>query len=425
MVTLVPLLLALAPQTTQWTGSEPLEAPYDHATHGIWLNYYDMMNPTSHPTSGAAWNKLVAEAINSSANVDPWEPDSDEDVRVMAAAIYAVRTNNESYKNFTAAALAACSTNVPPSPPPGGWTWLGYSRNLTAYTIAADVLKMDGTWAAKPWASNVILFDEWLHDILDGTIMFEANNPNEIAALGTPRKILPFGSGSNASAQEGLCHAAMSAYFREYDRLEYAWQRFRVYLGDRPYTVNNTYSPVVGVIKFDQGIASGWAGSQPSGCPAPYPPGSESPVNHAVVLGCVNAPFPQSWYGAGIICNDMRRDGNEPAQWPPLAYTSYPWTGLEGLIPAAHIFHRFGYDALNLQGGVPARAVEVMGVYSTMLSQPLTSTGPDAWWDYDRAENIKHLFSFHYDEANPGSFPYNTPVGMNKTVGFTDWTHPL
>lgn len=401
---------AAPPQgTPQWTGQEPLQSPYDHATHGIWLNYYDLMNPTSHPTSGTAWNAMyqVAVGMQPGAGI-VGDQNSDEDVQVMAAALVAVRTNDAAMKADVADALYLLIGTEHQ----GDGDWLSASRNLTAYTIAADVLKMDGTWAQQTWSSKLVAFDEWLHDLLDGTTLLIAGG-GEGSVLGDPRKIIPFASGSNAASQEGLCYIAMSAYFREYDRLAYGWERFRVLVGDRPVTNPNTYGPQIGVIRIEQGLGSGWAGFDP------YK--GDKPINATGIYNCDGGNPPVCYELGGCIINDHRRGGS----WKvPPGNTNYPWTGIQGIMPAAVILHRFGYDALNAGDAACARMFEAQARLDGWFTPPLTSTGT-AWWDYDRAMECKHLFSKMYAEANPGLYPYETPVDIGKTVGFTDWTHPL
>jgi hypothetical protein len=105
----------------------------------------------------------------------------------------------------------------------------------------------------------------------------------------------------------------------------------------------------------------------------------------------------------------MRRGGLY--QWEP-GYTSYPWVGLEGLIPAAVILSRAGYPSFDVADGAVLRTHEYLWYVRTQ-------TGDARWFDGVRAREIVHLVNVVYGS----SFPVGQVVGGGRTVGYTGWTH--
>jgi hypothetical protein len=106
----------------------------------------------------------------------------------------------------------------------------------------------------------------------------------------------------------------------------------------------------------------------------------------------------------------MRRGG--VFRWKP-GYTSYPWVGLEGLIPAAMILDRAGYPAFEVADRAVLRTLDY-------LWQLRASTGDARWFDGTRSREIVQLVNAVYRT----SFPVNDVPGVGRTVGYTAWTHP-
>ena len=119
----------------------------------------------------------------------------------------------------------------------------------------------------------------------------------------------------------------------------------------------------------------------------------------------------------------MVRGGN--FTWPP-GWTQYPWTGLNGYIPAALIFHRAGYPAFQIQDQAAWRTHE----YLWFLKK---NTSTD-WWYTGHHDQIKHLVKVVYpnnraciysnDPTLCDQITVDYPVGMGGLMGYTDWTHP-
>lgn len=99
---------------------------------GIWLTSAEI---NAAPTSGAAWNRVLAQA---NAPLPQCRFDNNEwdyDVQVYAKALVAVRQNDEGRRNQVISALQACMSGSVPYA-----RALEASRNLGALIISADII---------------------------------------------------------------------------------------------------------------------------------------------------------------------------------------------------------------------------------------------------------------------------------------------
>src|SRR5690606_36540119 len=112
-------------------GAPPVPAPGGDASRGIWMDRYQLM---SLPTSGPAWERVVADAERASESAEIADADSDHDVHTMAAALVCVRTQ-DLCDLARDAVVDAIGTER-------GGRWLAVGRNLGAYVIAADLLDL-------------------------------------------------------------------------------------------------------------------------------------------------------------------------------------------------------------------------------------------------------------------------------------------
>ena len=371
-------------------GAEPGDAgapppPPPPTVDGIWIGAAEL---AALPTSGAAWNAVLgdARAARGSANVS--DQDSDHDVYTLAAALVCARTG-EDCAAARASVVEAIGTEeealtTPRSPAANQWLPIG--RNLAAYVIAADVLGLRADGDPTSQGSRV---EAWIASFL-----------GRVASEGVEFK--PFGSGSNASAQDGFAYSAVAAYLGDAPALERAWDAFRTYACDPT-------APDREGIDIDKGIEFGWAHDDANAC-AVNPLGARK----VVPAGLPGAGTERRIDGA--IINDMRRGGDY--QWPP-GYTQYPWVGLEGFVPAALVLHRAGYPAFEVADRAVLRAVEYLWWLGEELGEAPTCDGA-CWWDYDRATETKHLVNWYYGTT----FPYEAPTGRGRTTGYVDWTHP-
>jgi hypothetical protein len=295
----------------------------------------------------------------------------------LAAALACARTNEHCAK-ARKGVLDAIGTE-------SGARWLAVGRNLGAYVISADLLNLRRDGVPNSDGTRV-------HDWIEGWLTKRLSDNNSSAL----RPIGPFHSSANAAAQEGFAFTAVAAYLRDRSALDRAWNAFRTFVCD-PTAPDDEH------IYLDPPVKDGWTHDNLGPC-AVNPSGARKTV-------------PSGLRGAGgtyridgALVGDMRRGG--VYQFKP-GYTSYPWVGLEGLVPAAVMLDRAGYPAFE----VADRAILRTHDY---LWQLRNSTGETRWFDGTRAREIVHLVNVVYG----ASFPVNDVTGGGRTVGYTAWTHP-
>lgn len=357
--------------TTETTGSTSSDT-----SGGIWVSV-DSLRERS--TSGAAWESVLRDARRDAGRADVSDQDSEHDVYTLAAALACVRIGEPYCEKARSQVVDAIGTEE-------GGRWLAVGRNLTSYVIAADLLGLRADDDPNSAGSRV---EAWIRSFL--TKRLAHNNTGE------PIPLIPFASGSNASAQEGAAYAAVAAYAGDREALDRAWDAFRTYACDPT-------APDREGIDLEKGIAHGWAHDEANAC-AINPKGTTKRV-------------PDGRPGAGrvvridgAIINDMRRGGSfrhEPG------YTQYPWVGLEGVVPAAVILSRAGYPAFEVADSAVLRAVD----YLHWLRE---TTGEERWFDGERADEIVHLVNAAYDRDFRIE---DDAVGPGRTIGYTDWVHP-
>jgi hypothetical protein len=316
--------------------------------------------------SGAGWNALLASAQKPLGTASVADQNSTHDMRTLAAALAAARTGRADLRaKAVEGLLAAIGTE-------GGARWLAVGRNLGGYAVAADVLglRADGNPASA--GSRV---QAWLGRFMSRTLRHNNDESRQVTLRQSA-----WSSGSNASAQEGFVHVALAAYLDDRAELEWAWNAFRRYAGDRssPHRMGSNSDAWQALPSDPVGIQN--AGATKNGCRL-----------------------------SGAISNDMARGGTDVCT---PGYTQYPWVGLEGAVPAAVVLARAGYPAWAAADRALLRAYDYLWYVRT-------TTGSAAWFDGDRGADTVYLVNRAYGT----SFPVSLPTGEGRTVGFTDWTH--
>ncbi len=342
-------------------GPEPEPPPPPAAVAGVLIGRDELM---ALPTSGRAWESVYGVAASSWGTGNIADQDSDHDVKTLAGALVAARTG-EFMDKTRASLMSIIGTEFNPQ---SGSQWLAVSRNMAAYTIAADLIGM----RSDP------VFHAWM----------EGWRTKEIVALGDPRTISGFDSGSNASSQEGFFHACLAVYLDDADMLAEIWAKFQRFVGDPAGPLDPKG------INLSQGIGAGWS-HDPDNAVAINPKGT---TKNGVRID-------------GAIINDMRRGGD--FKHPP-GYTQYPWTGTDGLVPAALVLHRAGYPAFEIADQAIRRVMEY-------LHWLRVDTGHTEWFSGTRGQSQIHIVNWFYRLG----LPIQYPVGVNRCVGFLDWTHPI
>jgi hypothetical protein len=347
--------------------------PISPSGAGIWLGLDEI---AARPTSGAAWDQLLADAARDPGPANISDMHSSHDVYTLAAALVCARTGQYCSK-ARQGVLDAIGTE-------DGGQWLEVGRNLGAYVIAADILGLRADGTSNSEGTRV---EEWIEGWL--TKRLPDNITWELRAFG------PFHSAANAAAQEGFAFAAVAAYLRDETALARAWDTFRTHACDPEATDPDGQD-------LDKVVSDGWAHDDSRPC-AVNPAGTSK----VVPTGLPGAG--RTLRLDGSLGGDMRRGG--AYQWEP-GYTQYPWVGLEGFIPAAAILDRAGYPAFEIADRAVLRTHEYMWFLRN-------ETGDDRWFDGERAREIVHLVNAVYGT----SFPVNRATGGGRTVGYTDWTH--
>jgi hypothetical protein len=318
------------------------------------------------PMRGDAWKSVLAVAEGSLGSANVADQNSSHDVRTLAVALAAVRTGRADLRaKATNALLAAIGTEKDAR-------WLAIGRNLGAYAIAADIL---GLRADRDPTSAGSRVQAWLSSFLSRTL--RDNNTGTPIAL----RRAAWGTGSNAAAQQGFVHAAIASYLGNRAELQWGWNGFRRYAGDRssPHKLRGPNDPSWQVDPKDPvGIQD--AGATKDGCRLD-----------------------------GAISNDMARGGRFKCS---PRYTQYPWVGLEGVVPAAVVLARAGYPAWSVADRAILRAYDY-------LWHVRTQTGKNKWFNGERSAQTVFLVNRVYG----ASFPVSLPTGEGRTIGFTDWTH--
>jgi hypothetical protein len=257
------------------------------------------------PTSGAAWNNMVAHADGDLGSPNLGNMDQDNNVRVLAASLVFARTGEPSYRQKVLDQLkAAVGTE--------GGSALALAREAAAYALAADFIVLREL--DPSFDTNV--FRPWLRSLLTKSI--------EDRTLQSTHE----DRANNWGTHAGASRAAIAAYLGDSAELARVAQVFRGWVGERASYAGFAYGEL------------DWQ-SNPAAPVGINPPGA--------TIGGVNVD--------GALPEEMRRGGE--FQWPPAA-TDYPWGALEGATLQAEILHRHGYDAYGWGNAAMRRAVRFL-----------------------------------------------------------------
>ena len=241
-------------------------------TTGIWTSAAELSRL---PTSGKAWDALLAAARAPVVDPNVSDQDDPDNVRVLARALVFARTGVESYRQEV---IAACRAVV--GTENGGRT-LALGRELLAYVIAAELVKLPADQNAS--------FRSWLDTVrratLDGRTLISTHE----------------GRPNNWGTHAGASRMAVALYLGDRADLERAARVFHGWLGDR-----SSYT----------GFHFGELDWQAD-------PARPVGVNRAgSTLGGRSVD--------GVLPDDQRRSGG--FIWPP-PRENYVWGALQGAVP--------------------------------------------------------------------------------------------
>jgi hypothetical protein len=268
--------------TTTTSTVPPTTTTVQDGDRAIWLGAEIL----TLPTSGKAWDELAAVARSSWGTHSLADQDNNADVRVLAGALYAVRTGDQAMHNKVRAALEAIIGTE------AGARTLAVGRQLTGYVIAADLI---GYRSAS--------FMSWLSALpttrLDGR-----------AGITTLR-------GSALSDPTNWGNHARTAVLAT-----------AIYLGDAA-----TVAQIAHAFRFWTGDPVTYRGFDGEWGDLSWQTNRNDPRG-------VNAS--SSDIRSGALPEEMRRAGSyKPGA--ALPRESYAWEGMQGVAATAHILARHGY----------------------------------------------------------------------------------
>lgn len=263
---------------------------------GIWISPEEVLEL---PMSGAGWSRLQSIAQESAGTPNVSDQHEDVDVRTMAKALYAVRTNNESMKNeVRSLVMSAIGTED------GVVETLALGKNLVGYVVAADLVGLGQAERSQ--------FSAWL---------------NEVRSLDVSGRTLVSTHNDRPNNWGTLCGAARMAIALYLEDAADFDQAANVFLG----WIDGTWPHEYGDLCWqeDQGNPNGING-----------------------LGAVIAGVSVD----GVLPDDQRRSLLCP---PDVTCENYAWTAMQGVVAQAVILGRHGHpEAWTHESSAVRRAVQ-------------------------------------------------------------------
>ena len=278
---------------------------------GIWIGPEEL---AVLEMQGDAWKKLKSQAMRPAGRPDLSNNRQKNNVYVLAKALVYARCNLEAshpqcrdldlkelHKEIVDQIIMSIGTEK------GGST-LALGRELAAYVIAADLVKLPARQDKN--------FKAWLNDV-------RFSRPSYLSkkTLVSTHEDRPNNWGTHA----GASRIAAAIYLGDVEEISRAATIFKGWLGDR-----TAYSG----FKYRYGLSwqchpSKPVGINPSGC---------TKNGHSI---------------DGVLPDDQRRGGS--FHWPP-PKENYVYEALQGAIMQALILHRRGYDTFNWEDQALLRA---------------------------------------------------------------------
>jgi hypothetical protein len=313
------------------------------------------------PTSGTAWNALVADAgLALSPNLA--NQDNQSAAHAVAAGLVYVRTGNTAYRDKVVTALRAIVGTEDDT----GSRTLSVGRQMAGWVIAADLVGYrDPSFVT--WVGNLRTF------VIGGhTRWTTLQNTHETTS-------------SNWGAFAGASRIAMDLYIGDMTDLTTAVQVFKGALGDRSswptLPVNGSGQGFLPTMDFDPA----WACQYPAWQP-------------------LNGPC--TGRGGALVEDISRSAGTYPTV--DSTGTNYSWEALQGLTLQAVLLANNGYpDVWTWQNNALRRSLEFLQDINGFSSTNMHSIN---WW-------VPHVVNQAYGTA----FPVNSPAGNGRNFGYTDW----
>ncbi|CAN5574685.1 hypothetical protein BH20CHL7_BH20CHL7_03490 [soil metagenome] len=315
------------------------------------------------PTSGPAWEALLAIADGPLGRPDLTDQNTRHGINTLAVALVAARTDDRAYRDRARAEiLAAIGTEQERA----GNSILSLGRQLGAYVLAADFIKLSGGDDER--------FRDWLADIRT-RVLGGHGRWRELTATHED-------SANNWGAFAGASRIAASLYLGDTADVERAAQVLRGFLGER----------------------SAWSDFQPVAESMDWAcvPERYTPVNPPCVRSGIELD--------GTIVRDISRGGS--LRWPQGASgISYTLESLQGLILQAELLYQNGHDdPWRWSDAAIHRIADVVTASGAI--------GGDTWNRSPPSFHLPWILNARYGLDLP-----TEPAGAGRVFGYTDWLY--
>ncbi|XOV83300.1 MAG: alginate lyase family protein [bacterium] len=250
---------------------------------GVWISTPEVMALDS---EGDAWLSVVDWANRPVEWPSLADQDNPGNVQTLASALYAVRTGNAQKRRDVEQTLMDIQGTEK------GGTALALSRELAAYVIAADLIKLQGESRYR--------FVQWLEHLRK--MQFKGRS------IRSTHEDRPNNWGTHA----GATRIALAVYLQDREELQRAAHVFKGWLGEpdgwRDFEFGETWWQPWGFRNY---------GINPAGVTL---------WGHSI---------------DGVLPDDQRRGG--PLQWPP-PKENYVYEALQGAVAQAIMLERQGFD---------------------------------------------------------------------------------
>ncbi len=327
-------------------------------SQGIWISKSEI---NALPTTGTAWNNVVAWAGKSIASISINNQDSESDQIALAKALICSRINEHCSEIISA-------LNTLASNPPNGDRALAWGRNLSSWVIAADIVKNSGNSVDF----DISKFKTWTYDAI-------RTSSTEGGTIIACHERYP----NNWSTMCGGSRIAADLLDGDTTDLNRAWDEYRGYVGDRS----------SGALTGNSVVTTNWR------CPG------DSDRTWINPKGC--SKFSHNF--DGMLPQEMLRQGEyDGITWPPTLGTDYPFNGMAGLMLQAELLARHGFSSFTVGDNAMLRA------YSWAIDV--------AGWSVTQASHTTWM-PYIVNKRYGKSYPVPLPALPGQNIGFVDWTH--
>ncbi len=346
------------PTLTASIGVTPIPTSSNSQSLGILITPEEIMKL---PTTGSAWNNVLATANGSWGSVDIGNLNSDHDIKTLAGALVAVRNNDSSMRNKVIAALVDARNFTVSS---GSTRALELSRNIQPYIFAADIIGYRDTTFMN-WVSssirNTTLADHSCSSKTEGSVICTAKY-----------------SANNWGGHARGATTAAALYLKDTALLNDMVEAEKKFIG---------LSSTNNVMVF--GSTNWHAGSPKAG------------------VNITNAKMSDGFDVSGVLPEDWRRAG-EYSSSSNIDISSgdanYKWEGMQGFTVTAVLLHRAGKLAFTAGDNAVVRAVNML------YKVGYKPNGDDTW--------IPWMVNYY-----GGSTFATSTANTGKNMGYTDWLY--